>query len=174
MTRHLLCPLAFSFTTQKSRLWGEIYAIAQQHRLSWLFFSRWASATPSHLHDCLAARRLRHIWELWHLWGPRHLSQFAFSKSKKVIIIAFGLSSFPVASSLFLRMPPPNGLSGLLGLLALDRYETESDFSGPGPHDGRAQAHSLLPNRVLRRSHSTGHSREQAYLFDVLRHALGH
>ena len=39
-----------------------------------------------------------------------------------------------------------NGLSGQLGLLALDRYETEHDFSGLGPHDRHVPAHTLPPN----------------------------
>ena len=29
--------------------------------------------------------------------------------------------------------------------MALERYEAEHDFSGPGPHDRRAPAHSLRP-----------------------------
>ena len=38
-----------------------------------------------------------------------------------------------------------NGPSGQLGLLALDWYDTEHDFSGLGQYERRAPAHTLFP-----------------------------
>ena len=47
-----------------------------------------------------------------------------------------------------------NGLSGQLGLLALDRYKTEHDFSGLGPLDRRAPAHTLSPSSAGKNAQS--------------------
>ena len=43
-----------------------------------------------------------------------------------------------------------NELSGLLGLLALERYEAEHNFSGLGPHDRRTPANCMrsTPNSL--------------------------
>ena len=40
--------------------------------------------------------------------------------------------------------------SGIIGLLALDRYETEHVFLVSGPHDRHSPAHSLLPSNSTR------------------------